>query len=111
MRVEGDVVAVKFRDGRMHRVRLVVSAETVSLEATAVSAADARAAAISEADMWRWNKGTRVTGFRFDPKGRVVGHAYAPIVGLTDEALRAHVRALAEECDHFERVMTGQDEY
>jgi len=109
MRVEGDHVEVAFADGRRHRVRLEIQGDTLFLSAIVVGAAKATNTNVDEADLWRWNRGSRLSSFRFDSKGRIVGEALMPLVGLTQEAVRFRVRIVAEECDHFERALTGGD--
>lgn len=107
--VEGDAVNVSFPDARRHCVRLAESADALCLSAVVVGAARAVEAEANEVVVWKRNQGTRLTSFRLDTRGRIVGEAFMPVVGLTAEAVRFRVRIVAEECDQFERALTGRD--
>ena len=107
--IQGDTVEVSFRDGRKHRVRAEERDDTLFLSAVVVGAARAKEAEANEVLLWKHNHGTRLTSFRLDARGRVVGEAFMPLVGLTHEAVCFRVRIVAEECDHLERILTGKD--
>lgn len=53
--------------------------------------------------------GMQLVGFRMDQKGRLVGEAWMPKVGLGREEFLLYVRRVASECDLFEYSVTGKD--
>ncbi|MES2641354.1 MAG: YbjN domain-containing protein [Myxococcota bacterium] len=74
---------------------------------------DARGSRCSEADvladLWARNARVDTVSFSLDRHGRVVGRIEALLATLDDEELAFYVARLAEECDRFEFVLTGED--
>ena len=62
--------------------------------------------------MWRRNRGASLVAFRVEGDGRgllLVGEAWAPKAGLTNEEMQMYVRRLATEVDRMEYLRTGED--
>lgn len=109
MTLDGDVIVVTFSDQRSHRV--VVEDADDAYEFSAVVARPAALSDIEDAPLraWRRNRATQLLGFRIDRKGRLMGEAWAPKVGLNREEFLMYVRRVATECDLFEYHLTGKD--
>jgi hypothetical protein len=107
--LDADCVDVIQADERRHRI--IVSETEDALELTGIVA---RASALSELPdvplrAWRRNRTTQLVGFRVDQKGRLVGKAWIPKVGLRPEEFLIYLRHVAAECDLFEYCLTGKD--
>lgn len=59
--------------------------------------------------IWLRNRAISLVGFRIDRKGRLVGEAWLPKIGLTVDEFRLYLRTVAIECDRFEYILTGRD--
>lgn len=108
--VDGDAVDVRFAEGRHHRVSVRDAGATYELQSIV-----ARPAALREVEdvpllAWQRNRASHLYGFRIDQRGRLVGEAWVPKIGLTAEEFQIYVRRLAAECDRFEYLLTGADE-
>jgi hypothetical protein len=109
MTVDGDAIVVTFPDERSHRV--VVEDANDAYELSAVVARPGALYGIDDVPLraWRRNRATQLLGFRLDRKGRLVGEAWAPKLGLSREEFLNYVRRVATECDLFEYHLTGKD--
>lgn len=58
---------------------------------------------------WCRNARKALVTFAMEPGGRVVGLIEQPKATLDHEELRLYVEVLAQECDHFEFVLSGED--
>ena len=100
---------VRFANERTQRVSVSDAGDRYEL--SSIVARPAAVAEVPDAAMraWRRNRSTHLVGFRIDKRGRLVGEAWAPKVGLTAAEFRFHVRQIARESDRFEFVLTGRD--
>ena len=60
---------------------------------------------------WHRNAEHQLVTFAFDKQERLVGQIRHPAEHLDYEELKVYVRALARECDRFEYLLSGDDEY
>lgn len=102
-------VEVVFADERRHRVAIEERDDAFLL-----SAIVARQSAVSSVKdlpltVWQRNRATALVGFRLDQRGRLVGEAIVPKIGLAADEFKLIVRAVATECDRFEFSLTGRD--
>ncbi len=59
---------------------------------------------------WERNRASDIVGFKLDGRGRLIGEAWVPTVGLDAEEWAFYVRTVAEACDRLEYLLTGRDE-
>jgi len=59
---------------------------------------------------WERNRTSDLVGFKVDGRGRLIGEAWVPQIGLDAEEWAIYVRAVAEACDRVEYLLTGRDE-
>ena len=107
--VEGDEVIVDVGFERLHRVRVTAETDGLHLEGVV-----ARSAVIADAPTlgrlaWERNRGCSIVGFRLDRKGRLIGEAWVPLIGLERAELELILNHVAAECDRFEHLLTGKD--
>lgn len=104
---EPDVeVAVRHRK---HIVTVEDGGDVYHLSAIVVRQAVVNSVPDLPLNVWLRNRGTTLVGFRIDQRGRLVGEAWVPKVGLTSEEFQLYLRNLAAECDRLEHVLTGRD--
>jgi len=60
---------------------------------------------------WHRNAEHQLVTFAFDKNDRLVGQIRHPVDHLDYEELEIYVRSLARECDRFEYLLSGDDEY
>ena len=60
---------------------------------------------------WRRNAEHQIVTFAFDQKDRLVGRIRHPAEHLDYEELKVYVLSLARECDRFEYLVSGADEF
>ena len=106
---DGTNVDVTFGDERHHRITIKEKDDRFLFRAFVV-----RQTVVSKLDdlplqIWLRNRAVSLVGFRIDRKGRLVGEAWLPKVGLTAEEFQLYVRTVAVECDRFEYILTGRD--
>ena len=104
-------VVVRFSDERRQKVMV----DERDNEYYLLSAFVIRQAAVASLpalplQIWLRNRATSLVGFRIDSRGRLVGEALVPKVGLTAEEFRIYVRTVAVECDRLEYLLTGGDQ-
>ena len=104
-----DGVEVRFDTGRSHKVTVEDRGDTFLVRSVA-----ARSSAVSEIRdaalrAWIRNRSVSLVGFRVDERGRMIGEAWIPKIGLTPAEFQLYVRTVASECDRFEFQLTGQD--
>jgi hypothetical protein len=107
--VQGDDVIVDVGLDRHHRVRVTAENDGLHLESIV-----ARSAAISDVPAlgrlaWERNRGSSIVGFRLDRRGRLIGEAWVPSIGLERAELELIIKHVAAECDRFEHLLTGKD--
>ncbi|MGD9854329.1 MAG: hypothetical protein AB7U20_05195 [Planctomycetaceae bacterium] len=107
--VDGPHITLDFGDDRRHLV-------TVKEEPDAyiISGFVARQAVVASlpnlpVDIWLRNRAVTLMGFRIDRRGRLLGEAWVPKIGLTAEEFQLYLRTVAVECDRFEYILTGRD--
>jgi hypothetical protein len=107
--IEEDGVVITFSNGRKQKVEVRDSADTYEL--FGVVAKPGILEKISDVPLlaWRKNRGSQLVGFRVDKKGRLVGEAWVPKIGLEVEEFQLYLHCVAAECDHFEYLLTGTD--
>jgi hypothetical protein len=59
---------------------------------------------------WRKNALKELVTFSFDRRHRLIGVIEQPVATLDDEELVFYIRTLAQHCDRFEYILTGEDE-
>jgi hypothetical protein len=106
---DGECLRVEVGRGRQQRVHI-----KATIEAIEFSAVVARRSVVDGLDQpalaaWTRNRAASLVGFRIDNKGRIVGEAWVPRVGLTREEFLFYVRRTAAACDLFEFQLTGRD--
>jgi hypothetical protein len=60
---------------------------------------------------WHRNAEHQLVTFAFDRKDRLVGQIRHPVDHLDYEELKIYVCSLARECDRFEYLLSGDDEF
>ena len=61
--------------------------------------------------VWRRNAEHEIVTFAFDRRDRLIGRIRHPADHLDYEELEIYVTALARECDRFEYLLTGRDDF
>jgi len=107
--VDGDKVSVEFSNQRRHRVLVRETEEAYELSAIVARPFLIRNLVDVSLRAWQRNRSTQLMGFRLDKRGRLVGEAWIPKLGLTREEFLLFIHRLASECDHFEYLLTGKD--
>lgn len=107
--VDGNKLRVKLGEHRSHLVEINDAGEAIELKAIV-----ARKIAISKINdlairAWCRNRATQLLGFKIDKRGRLMGEAWIPKVGLTNGELHLYIKKVAIECDRFEYLLTGND--
>jgi len=108
-RTDGDFVEVIFANERRQRVRIEDQPDAYRLFSVA-----ARADKLSDFSnpalmAWERNRSLSLMGFRVDERGRMIGEAWVPKIGLTAKEFQLYARTVALECDRFEFQLTGRD--
>lgn len=103
------VATVPLPHGRKQRIRLSWTEREVTLISVVAGAAFVTTLEGPDEEAWRRNRGARLATFHVDERGRLVGHAVLPLVGLAGGELALRIQILAEECDRFEHQLTGRD--
>jgi hypothetical protein len=106
---DGDTATVTFANDRKHIIRI----EEADREYR-VWAIIARQSIVAEQDdlqlrIWQRNHGSKLVSYRIDGKGRLIGEAWIPKAGLTEDEFRLYARTVAAECDRLEYLLTGRD--
>jgi hypothetical protein len=109
LKADQDGVDVDLHDGRHHRVSVTDADQVYELQAIVARPSHLRDVPEVPLLAWRRNRASQLMGFRLDRRGRLVGEAWVPKVGLTAEEFQLYVRHLAAECDRFEYLLTGSD--
>ncbi|MGD0659259.1 MAG: YbjN domain-containing protein [Syntrophorhabdales bacterium] len=106
--VLNDDCVVVILGGRHCRVEVVDAGEAYELTGIAARRAALQSIPDFYLRAWRRNRTTRLVGFRVDPRGRLVGEAWVPKAGLSQEEFLHYVRHVASECDRFGFILTGK---
>ena len=96
--IEGEAIDVKLADGRHHSVTVRDAGPTYELHSIVARPSGLRDLADVPLQSWRRNRSAQLVGFRVDQRGRLVGEAWAPKVGLTAEEFQIYVRRVAAAC-------------
>lgn len=107
--VEEPHIQVGLGEFRCKKVSVTVGPEAYGLSVVVAGKATVSALPNIAAQAWRRNRSTPLVGFRVDDRGRLVGEAWVPKVGLTPAEFQCYVRTIAVECDQFEYTLTGRD--
>lgn len=109
MGLEGEAIKVSFHGGRKHYVRT----EEIDGELRIWSVIARRSVVEGQKNLqiriWQRNHAARLVSYRIDERGRLIGEAWAPKAGLTQDELEFYIRSVAAECDRLEYLMTGSD--
>lgn len=118
LKVTGRRAKVSFPNGRSHVVSVTEKSDSWELRGVVVSP-DGASESYGDDDSsllnlalraWQRNGTARLSGFRLDAGGALVGEATVPKIGLKAGELQERVRALARACDLLEAHLTGKDE-
>ena len=60
---------------------------------------------------WQRNAEQEVVSFGFDRRDRLIGQIRHPVEHLDLQELDFYIHVLARECDRFEYLLSGRDEY
>jgi len=107
--VDGSAIGVSFADGRRQLVNVSEGVEEYRLSSFVVKQAKAESISDLPLQVWKRNRSTAIVGFRIDDRGRLVGEAWVPKLGMTAEEFQLTVRTVAAECDRWEFILTGRD--
>ena len=107
--VEEPHIQVRLGESRCKKVSVTDGPEAYGLSAVVVGKATVSALPNVAVQAWRRNRSTPLVGFRVDDRGRLVGEAWVPKVGLTPAEFQCYARTVAVECDQFEYALTGRD--
>jgi hypothetical protein len=102
-------IVVRLAQGRQHRVSVEETNDAYVLTAIVLRPAAAAAIADLPTIVWQRNRGMQLAGFRLDARGRLMGEARVPRIGLTAAEFEVYLRTLAGEADRFEYTLTGRD--
>lgn len=109
LRVEGSDIYLEMSNQRRHRVTVEDTEDAYVISGIACGRAQALQLQHLPLMAWKRNRALQLVGFRIDKKQRLIGEAWVPKAGLTGEEFVLYVRAVAEECDRFEFMLTGAD--
>lgn len=107
--VEDSSVVITFADGRRHRVAVEEDAEEYLLRAFVARQSTVASLPDLPLKVWSRNRVVSLMGFRIDHRGRLVGEAWVPKVGITAREFQLYLRTVAVEADRFEYTLTGRD--
>lgn len=108
--IEGDTVEVRFKDERGHRVRVEKAVDGWTLTAKIASGSALGRLGEPEVFVWERNRTSQLVGFRIEKNDRLIGEAWVPEEGSTDDEFLLYLRTLAAEADRLEALLTGQDD-
>ena len=108
--INGNVVSVRFKGARSHRVTIERSSDGWRLTAQVASGTALNLLEQPELYVWERNRTSCLVGFRIEKYDRLIGEAWVPEDGLTDDEFVLYVRTVAEECDRLEALLTGRDD-
>jgi hypothetical protein len=108
-----DTVTVKLEGGGSQVVSFRLDTSNNALRAMSVIARPSvlAAASIDSSYRYAWerNRLSDLVGFSVDGRGRLVGHAWIPLEGLTPEEIGLYLSELARVCDWHEFRLSGED--
>jgi hypothetical protein len=108
-RIDGEFVEVIFANERRQRVRIEDQADAYRVFSVAARADKLNDFSNPALVAWERNRSLSLMGFRVDERGRMIGEAWVPKIGLTAEEFQLYIRTVALECDRFEFQLTGRD--
>ncbi|MEO8501261.1 MAG: hypothetical protein ABI565_10125 [Vicinamibacteria bacterium] len=107
--LEGDDRVLVAVGERHQRIDILETPETFELKSVVVRQSTVASLPDLALRAWRRNRAMQLVGFRIDQKGRLIGEAWVPRVGLTRDEFLITLQRLAAECDLFEFHLTGKD--
>jgi hypothetical protein len=107
--MDGDFVEVIFANERRQGVRIEDQTDAYRVFSVAAKADKLNNLSNPALVAWERNRSLSLMGFRVDERGRMIGEAWLPKIGLTAEEFQLYVRTVALECDRFEFKLTGRD--
>jgi hypothetical protein len=103
-----------WRSGHGQRVHLDRVGERYVLWSTVVGPSYVTKSAKRWRDLayraWRKNALKELVTFSFDKRHRLIGVIEQPVATFDDEELVFYIKTLAQHCDRFEYILTGEDE-
>jgi hypothetical protein len=108
-RVEGPRIYLELSDHRRHSVSVEDTPEAYLISGIACRRAEVLQLPHLPILSWKRNRALQLVGFRIDQRQRLVGEAWVPKAGLTQQEFVFYVRMVAVECDRFEFMLTGRD--
>ena len=107
--VQDGEVKVHFANGRSQRVTVEERDDAITMRSVAAGAAVVRELANPTLTAWQRNRISVLVAFRIDEKGRLLGEAVVPKIGLTAQEFQMVLRHLAAEADRLEFQLSGRD--
>lgn len=109
--LRGDLIEVRFPNGRKQIVRFRHHDGRYTLESTVLSASRVAALGIGETLRLAYtkNRETDVVAFTLDKSERLIGYVQHVRLTLDTEELEFSILRLAEECDGLEYLLSGGD--
>ena len=111
LRVEGDELLVELPLLRSHSVKIYEEGDHLRLRGIVATPSRIQDIDAETRRAWEANRRVSLVGFRIDHRDRLVGECIVPLAGLDADELALCVRAVAEECDRYEYLLTGKDVY
>jgi hypothetical protein len=105
--IEDDTIVVALAGERLHRIEIRDVGDAYELTSNVARAAVLNTIPEVELRVWRRNRSAQLVGFLVDRRGRLIGEAWLPKVGLRRSEFLLRVRRLAAECDVFEYLLSG----
>jgi hypothetical protein len=109
LKVEGNRIDVSLEGDRHQFIEVSISDEVIYLHSIVAHPAPTSRFENASLRAWERNRAISIVAFRIDEKGRMVGEAWVPSVGLTRDEFLIYVKTMAIECDRFEYQITGDD--
>lgn len=110
LRVGENEVEVELADGRQHRVQITEHEDALHLSAVVGRASVVDGVENAALRIWQRNREMQIVGFRLDARGRLLGEAWIPRLGLTSEEFVMCLHTVALESDRLEFLLTGRDQ-
>lgn len=109
IRLDDGTADVALPRGRSQRVLLSIDERELTMRSIVARADRLEPGASADELAWRANRGARLATFQTDTRGRIVGYAVLPLLGLEPAEVVFRLKLLAEECDRLEYRLTGRD--
>ena len=102
-------IEVHLHDVRTHRVAVEEKDDCYVLTAVVLRRAARERAGVPAVRLWEMNRSLNLVGLRVDSKGRLMGEAWIPKLGVSPQEFQLVTKNLAVECDRYEFMLTGKD--